>query len=293
SAPRPAPPAVQDSRREAKMGMKVPGVEKLADKNQSRLSPNQSIYSQGFVRVIVGPDKTTFTLHRGLLCRCFKYFNALLNGAFMESSNDIVELPEEDPGVFEIVHMWLYTSQLAHSVDGKDRPCSFLQLVNLYIFGDKFHSEGLRIDAIDQLILRVAEDKKYIPNPAYVYENTAASSPLRKLLVATYAHHQPSLAKLLQSHPDHFQDCPEALKDIVVALAEKDPSENTLTMSKAPFVMFYCTYHEHDTTDPSQCRQMWIGDNDEDTTSSLTLEGLRALADDNRSSFDRRILQIS
>ena len=208
----------------------------------------------------------------------------------MESSSDTVDLPTEDPDVFGIVHIWLYTSQLAQPAEGKDGPCSFLHLINVYIFGDKFHSEALRIDAIDQLILRVAEEKQYIPNPAFVYENTAVNSPLRKLLVDTYAHDLPSLAQLLESHPDHFQDCPEALKDIVIALAQRDNSEDPLIMSKASFVLYCCTYHQHDTTDSDHCRQMWVGEDDEDITTPLTLEGRRAIASDSVELLDRRLI---
>ena len=231
------------------------------------------MYCQGFVTVLAGPHKTTFTIHRGLLSRTFKYFHVLLDGVFIEAFTDSVTLSEEDPAIFEIVHNWLYTARLEQPLDGEDQACSFQQLVKVYLFADKFQSEALRITAIDQLILRIAAEKRYLPDPAYVYAHTTARSPLRNLLVATFAQDPSSLAKLLQAHPEFFLECPESLTDIVVAMVARKGALDTLTMSKAPFVWDFCAFHNHESRDRSRCRQMWIEDADEDVTTPLTLEG--------------------
>ncbi|KAK4697313.1 protein N-terminal amidase, partial [Lecanoromycetidae sp. Uapishka_2] len=60
------------------------------------------------VTVLVGPDEQRFDVHKALLCKSSDFFNAALNGNFIEA-NGTVKLPEQNPGVFKYFVHWLYT----------------------------------------------------------------------------------------------------------------------------------------------------------------------------------------
>lgn len=99
------------------------------------------------------------TLHKGMISRYSKYFRAAFNGSFKEASSGVVSLPEEYPETFDIVHTWLKANELTQSEDGEDIDCTSLQLVNVFIFADKYDMPELRNEAIDGLILWVLKKK--------------------------------------------------------------------------------------------------------------------------------------
>lgn len=61
------------------------------------------------VHIAVGPKKELFRLHKGLLCSASPFFRAALEGKFVESKTQAIDMPEEDVVMFRYLQMWLYT----------------------------------------------------------------------------------------------------------------------------------------------------------------------------------------
>ncbi|KAK3174361.1 hypothetical protein OEA41_001605 [Lepraria neglecta] len=105
------------------------------------------------VIVKLGPSKTPFNMHKGLLCNAAPYFKAAFNGNFTEAKIAVLELPEED--VVMSLHL-RQTSRYPSPPKRHDRPHSRQQATENIVPTTLLHR---------------------------VYENLPDNSPLRKLLV--------------------------------------------------------------------------------------------------------------
>jgi len=131
-------------------------------------------------------------VHLGILCDASPVFNAAFNGGFSESFKRSMNLPEDDPEVFERLVQWLYWKayDLPPFVKGAsgDAQIMFMRLARLYVAADKYGIIDLKNDVLDRL------HKAYVDRVAitgykvldYVYPNTTAKSKLRAFLVASY-----------------------------------------------------------------------------------------------------------
>ena len=177
----------------------------------------RSLYAE-YVHVLVGPAKQDFGVHKGLLCKCSKFFQAALNGSFAEASKGVVELPEGNPKVFEIVHKWLYTHKLTVVKNGEDVKCYEDQLVDLFIFGDTFGIPTLCNSVIDAIVHNFEEDNIVITHSIRrVYNGTLEGSPLRKLIIATYINDPDDISNFLSKNSECFMACPQFLLDLAKA----------------------------------------------------------------------------
>ena len=71
------------------------------------------------VVVKVGPSKTPFNMHKGLLCSAAPYFKAAFNGSFTEARSAVLELPEEDVVILKRFQLWVYTNKLLEEGEGE------------------------------------------------------------------------------------------------------------------------------------------------------------------------------
>lgn len=135
------------------------------------------------VQIIVGQNKKAFTIHKGILYNVTPYFRAAFEGQFLESPKQVLEFPEEDETLFRHFQLWVYTKDILEDGEEIDT-MNWKVLVDLYIFGDKYGVSELQNAAINLLIDKRASSR-IIPVGTFnhVYENTQASSPLRKLCV--------------------------------------------------------------------------------------------------------------
>ncbi|KAK6497845.1 hypothetical protein TWF481_012244 [Arthrobotrys musiformis] len=69
------------------------------------------------VKVIVGEDRLQYDLHRAIICLQSTFFEAACKEGFIEGNTREIELPDIDPGAFEIVATWLYNG--GFSIKGK------------------------------------------------------------------------------------------------------------------------------------------------------------------------------
>ena len=71
------------------------------------------------VIVKVGPSKTPFNMHKGLLCNAAPYFKAAFDGNFTEAKCAVLELLEEDVVMFKRFQLWVYTDKLLEEGEGE------------------------------------------------------------------------------------------------------------------------------------------------------------------------------
>ena len=144
---------------------------------------HSSLFDQ-IITIEVGPEKTKFHVHKGLLVYYSAYFRGALEGNFKEAKEHTIYMDDEDANLFRLVKAWMYTQHIADTL-GEEIEYIF-ELFALYIFGEKRMIPKLRHYAISTIIEGLKMLKKMPNNDqliTYVYENTSESNPLRKLLV--------------------------------------------------------------------------------------------------------------
>ena len=209
----------------------------------------RSLYSE-FVFVDVGPERKRFGVHKGLISKYSAFFQATFDGQFAEAFKGTVELLEETPSIFDVVHTWLYSLEITQIVNEKDVPCTAAQHLALCIFDDKYDMPLLFNDTID-LIITYYEDKsqplerKHVP---YIYDNTVQDSPLRKLIVAMFHCGTQVLIDSLEKKREFYTECPEFMFDLTMdLLCSKVEGKDGLW--KAPCYKDRCQYHRHGYSD--------------------------------------------
>lgn len=170
------------------------------------------------VSIIVGDEKSkrTFLVHEGLLKHHSGYFSAALKEDWRKDPSKPVELPEDDPDVFQNAFRWLYTGKIYHglSSDGKI-PLPPRTICKLYIFADMREMPGLRNATIDVLFQVYCQEWAYpVHDVPFVYENTCQGSALRRLF-AVLAAETYSWSDLEDASVEHPK---ELLSDVLTLL---------------------------------------------------------------------------
>ncbi|KAF4538908.1 Btb poz domain containing protein [Lasiodiplodia theobromae] len=95
------------------------------------------------VTLKVGSEAKRFLIHKDVLSKQSPYFRAALEeGRWKESQDNVVELDETEPKIFEdFLVEWLYTGKL-------DEDLAELTLIEGYIFADRYDFPRLRFDVI-------------------------------------------------------------------------------------------------------------------------------------------------
>jgi hypothetical protein len=154
-------------------------------------------------------------VHRDLLVHHSPFFNAALNGQFLEGHSQTVRLPEEGVEAFGHFVYWMYAEKLDDGFMADGKP-SFFLLLHLYGLADRLAIERLRNDTLDELA-RLAELANAVPTPSdtfLVYERLRASAPARALVLDLFTFKKTE--NLLERHPDAWH--PEFLRELVLRL---------------------------------------------------------------------------
>ncbi|KAJ9646465.1 hypothetical protein H2199_002514 [Coniosporium tulheliwenetii] len=196
------------------------------------------------IKVGGGDNPKEFRAHRGVLTHSSSYFKAALSGHFKEGKDGEIDLPDDDPNVFEAFYYWLFTRQLwdpntiaiakAGSV-----PLTFDLLCKIFVFGDARGIPGLRNAAVDAILYKSGEQWIIMPTAIinYVYENTPKDSMLRKLAVDM-------VMKIFDAKKLSPECNPELLMDLVVA--HQDSGKAYKRLSQAEWRKTNkCDNHDH------------------------------------------------
>ena len=116
------------------------------------------------------------------------YFRGAFGGNFQEAQQGLLHLADEDTQTFKKVYEWLYTRNLADTLE-EETMIEFKALLKLYFFGEKHMIPTLQNDVID-VIIRKCTEYNTVPSCyiSIVYDNMPASSPLRKLSIDMFIH---------------------------------------------------------------------------------------------------------
>ena len=89
----------------------------------------------------------------------------------------------ETPSVIQRFRLWVYTDNVSDGTESLENLC-WKEMIDLYIFADRYDLPDLQNATIDTMVAKVMAVKqipsRYIP---YIYDNTNAASPLRRLLI--------------------------------------------------------------------------------------------------------------
>ncbi|KAL8785554.1 MAG: hypothetical protein Q9213_003302 [Squamulea squamosa] len=142
---------------------------------------------QTIVTVKVGQEdaQRTFHTHRELLCFYSPFFRTMMNGDWEESKTNTINLPADEPEVYEVFDNWLYGVDLGlESTQTKDVSL----IMSLWIFGDKMQVPGFQNAAIEALRSATMEPPRNfrLKDIRTAFENSGKGSALRKLIVDLY-----------------------------------------------------------------------------------------------------------
>ncbi|KAL2045017.1 hypothetical protein N7G274_002792 [Stereocaulon virgatum] len=128
------------------------------------------------VKVIVGTEtQKTWSLPKKLLAHVSPFFDAALNGSWVEATSNDISLPEDNPAAFETFVQWIYSGKLVTgSMDDIPR------YIRAWTLGDKLRCPAFQDCAMLHLLhlhMRVYVEPKTVQ---LAYEGSMAGSRLRK-----------------------------------------------------------------------------------------------------------------
>ncbi|RDW92789.1 BTB/POZ domain-containing protein [Aspergillus mulundensis] len=142
----------------------------------------------------VGEQRKTFVVHEAALREFSPFFDKALTGEWKEARERVVQLPEEDPEVFDIFVHWVYCGKLPFSIDEHtgDIDAEYMELAKAYVFGEKLLSPEFQDRVVDVVVEKSRADRNHrhwmesclgMDVVRYVYGHTLEGTPLRKLVV--------------------------------------------------------------------------------------------------------------
>ena len=126
-----------------------------------------------------------FMVHTELLCHYSPFFKAAISGNWTEAKTGVVNLPNDEPRIFEIFQSYIY----AGSLDLLPEQVSDASLlVALWVFADKMQFPGLQNAAIEALRHQACNPPSHfrLKDLQYAFDNTTEASPLRKFITDLY-----------------------------------------------------------------------------------------------------------
>lgn len=147
------------------------------------------------VDVVVGDEKETFSVHENLIRTSSPFFDKALTGAWRESSQRTIQLPEDEPKIFAIYVHWLYNCTLPVFCNEPDLAgnSEYVEIVKAYVLGDKLLDAAFQNTAIDAIIeksvTRASDGCLWHPVAEaieYAFNESSESAPIRDLLVDMY-----------------------------------------------------------------------------------------------------------
>ena len=132
-----------------------------------------------------GPGKQQFTAHSEILFKS-PVLKRMCNGPFLENQTKVINLPDDDADIIELMLECLYSSHNAHSdlnfvkVICHEAGISFLkQLAELYIVADKYQLSGIQTVIVDTLAdkqIHFTNVTMFLMITGRIYENIATSN---------------------------------------------------------------------------------------------------------------------
>ena len=160
-------------------------------------------FTDDVVTVLVGPEKTPYKIHKGILTNSATFFAAAFQeDGFKEGLTHKMELLDVDSGAFYRFVLYCYTGIITN--DEEEEPDDELELMYLWIFGD-----FLGLPKLQDMVMRLLcllKDKKWRGTaqwPKKIWEQTRRNSPLRSYLIDSWIESE-GLRDLVHNEPETF-----------------------------------------------------------------------------------------
>ena len=150
------------------------------------------------VKINVGLEEVSFIVHRRRLCDTSGFFRAAFTSQFKEGQSQSMDLPEDNPHVFDCFMQWLYkhnytVPEWPKEDDPEEGEWPFLMsTIQLLSFSDKYDIPSLKKCILDAMKAYSLQDRRIRPPSLrairYAYDNSHRNSGIRKLLAQWYAH---------------------------------------------------------------------------------------------------------
>lgn len=119
-----------------------------------------SVFNSPVVTIAVGPNKVAYFVHEQALARAKAglFFNRACTNGFREAQTRYLELPEDDPGAFEVFAEWLYGTCWLGEIEAVGNMLfeySPPQLLRNYIFAHKYLVRGLQDNITSEMYDRM------------------------------------------------------------------------------------------------------------------------------------------
>ncbi|KAF2151888.1 hypothetical protein K461DRAFT_294761 [Myriangium duriaei CBS 260.36] len=135
--------------------------------------------------VLVGKHKTAFSVHTAIICRQSPFFKAALEGNWIESEQQTVKLPEDDPDTFSDFLKWLYSGTVDPPVaaTSNETRLDISPHINLYVLAEKLQTPDCKQKVLS-VLWNFANRIKHIPVDVVVtaWDGTTAHDGLRPFL---------------------------------------------------------------------------------------------------------------
>ncbi|KAI9798170.1 MAG: hypothetical protein M1833_004919 [Piccolia ochrophora] len=185
---------------------------------QSQSDLEESLFSN-FVIVLVGPELTKYNVYKDKICSQSPFFKAACYGQFVEATQGVIKLPEDEPHIFEAFLHWLFFDDPFPKGYSEDSVEDAEKCALLWIMADKF-----QVPEMKPLLLKLLSRTTQILDAhaiSQIYLHTTKGSPLRKLLVADTAILEPHRFAFDADFPSEFLfDTIRAMAELRIWLAE-------------------------------------------------------------------------
>lgn len=182
-----------------------------------------------------------------------RFFAAALARQWKEAQTRTITFPEDDPRIFSIYLIWLYTRTFVITSDSfpehhnpKFRARLICHLA--YILGDKLGDDDFCDAAITTLFQHCLGARSWIRDRevALIYENTCDGSPLRQLVVDQWIWLARAKWCEALSGPSGLKGLPQDFYlDYFCASVQVKAAKWCPAQHDAPWVLNPCAYHLH------------------------------------------------
>ena len=196
----------------------------------------------GLITIYVGPKRKEYQVHRGLLAsndHWSKFFDSKL-----AKGSQIVHLPRELPGSWDLFVNWLYRGNLKDICEENEdvAACQVIQYIYLYTSAEKWAIPALQNKIMDKLHAWKASLWGWFHSYSirHVYKHNPKGSPLRSYLVDSFLAEGSLCGKDLKLELDCGNH--EFAVECFEALMQLTPKSKL----RAPDRKIACTYHKHE-----------------------------------------------
>ncbi|KUJ07196.1 uncharacterized protein LY89DRAFT_789980 [Mollisia scopiformis] len=206
------------------------------------------------IYVGMGTEKKLFRVHEKILRDKVPYFDKMLSNGFQESIDKKIELPEDHVNSFDILLLWVYTSNIQpfswilNSANGSDMKWDVFKV---YELADKLCLEEL-MDEVTSTYIDASEKQDILPSITSIGEDCSKLSAhmgLKKYMVLCLDYYLNGMSResnYYGSGIEEFVDLLSVNRELFLEHMQLVHQRPTGQLAPDPRKMPRCTFHQHD-----------------------------------------------